>query len=547
MNPIEVTKMIIAGVHMKYDAIIVGGGVAGLTAAAYLAKSGHSTLICEKEETCGGLVSTFERDGFFYDGGIRAMENSGVVFPMVKQLGLDIDFIKNHITMGIEDQVIRIESEGSVKDYQSLLIKLYPESRDEINEIITQIQRIMHYMDVQYGIDNPIFLDMKKDREYLLKAILPWMVKYALTSPRITALNVPVENFMQRYTQNQSLLDIIMQHFFHETPAFFALSYLKLFLEYHYPRGGTGKFIEKLLSYIESQHGMINTGTEIISIEPDKHTVVDTQGRTYEYGRLIWSADLKSLYRHINLDDIRDDRTKNAVIDRRDLIADKTGNDSVFTLYLGLDLDQSYFAGIASEHFFYTPVRTGLSAAGPMPIKGNWQTTKNWLEKFFALTTYEISIPVLRDKALAPPGKTGLIISTLFDYKITKYIEEQGWYKAFTSLAETCIIDALSNSIYPEIRKTILHKFTSSPLTIAKIAGTTEGAITGWSFTNTPIPAESRIPRILNAIKTPLPGVYQAGQWTYSPSGFPISILTGKLAADQVIKELAKDLKARKK
>jgi phytoene dehydrogenase-like protein len=153
----------------------------------------------------------------------------------------------------------------------------------------------------------------------------------------------------------------------------------------------------------------------------------------------------------------------------------------------------------------------------------------------------------MRDKALAPPGKTGLIISTLFDYKITKYIEEQGWYKAFTSLAETCIIDALSTSIYPEMRKAILHKFTSSPLTIAKIAGTTEGAITGWAFTNDPIPAESRIPRILNAIKTPLPGVYQAGQWTYSPSGFPISILTGKLAADRVIKELAKDLKGRKK
>jgi phytoene dehydrogenase-like protein len=531
---------------MKYDTVIVGGGLAGLTAAAYLVKSGYSTLICEKEKTCGGLVSTFERDGFFYDGGIRAMENSGVVFPMVRQLGLDIEFIENHITIGIEDQVIKIESEGSVKDYQALLVKLYPESQDEIAEIITQIQRIMHYMDVQYGIDNPIFLDMKKDREYMLKAILPWMVKYALTSPKITSLNVPVEDFLKRYTQNQSLLDIIMQHFFHGTPAFFALSYLKLFLEYHYPCGGTGKFIEKLVSFIESQHGTIHTETEIIAIEPDKHTVVDSRGRTYEYGRLIWAADLKYLYGHINFDDIRDDRIRSSVKERRDLIADKSGNDSVFTLYLGLDLDQSYFAGIASEHFFYTPIKTGLSAAGPIPINGNWETTQKWLEKFFALTTYEISIPVMRDKALAPPGKTGLIISTLFDYKITKYIEEQGWYKAFTSLAETCMINALSTSIYPEIGKTILHKFTSSPLTIAKIAGTTDGAITGWAFSNTPMPAESRIPKILNAIKTPLPGVYQAGQWTYSPSGFPISILTGKLAADQVIKELSKDLKSRK-
>ena len=54
------------------------------------------------------------------------------------------------------------------------------------------------------------------------------------------------------------------------------------------------------------------------------------------------------------------------------------------------------------------------------------------------------------------------------------------------------------------------------------------------------MPAESRLPKILNAIKHPVPGVYQAGQWTYSPSGLPISILTGKLAADQVIKDLPK-------
>ncbi|MCJ7737585.1 MAG: FAD-dependent oxidoreductase, partial [Anaerolineae bacterium] len=73
---------------MDYDVIVVGGGVAGLTAAAYLTKAGHSTLLCEKEATCGGLVHTFERGGFIYDGGIRAMENSGILFPMLKHLGL---------------------------------------------------------------------------------------------------------------------------------------------------------------------------------------------------------------------------------------------------------------------------------------------------------------------------------------------------------------------------------------------------------------------------------------------------------------------------
>ena len=98
----------------------------------------------------------------------------------------------------------------------------------------------MGYLDVLYGIDNPAFLDMKEDRAYLIKEILPWMVKYLLTFRKIEALNEPVIDYLRNYTQNQSLLDIIAQHFFQATPTFFALSYFKLYLDYNYPPGVQG-------------------------------------------------------------------------------------------------------------------------------------------------------------------------------------------------------------------------------------------------------------------------------------------------------------------
>ena len=50
---------------MKYDTIIVGGGIAGLTAAAYLSRAGQSVLVVEKQPKVGGLVQTFSRNGFF--------------------------------------------------------------------------------------------------------------------------------------------------------------------------------------------------------------------------------------------------------------------------------------------------------------------------------------------------------------------------------------------------------------------------------------------------------------------------------------------------
>jgi phytoene dehydrogenase-like protein len=337
------------------------------------------------------------------------------------------------------------------------------------------------------------------------------------------------------------MLDIITQHFFQKTSAFFALSYFMLYLDYHYPLGGTSKIVEKLVAFIKDHGGTICTNTEIVELDPEKRVLTDSRGNTYEYCRLIWAADQKALYRSIKLERISNPRVGKAIADRQALIAGKVGNDSVFTLFLAVELDKSYFERICSEHFFYTPVREGQTAAGPLPIGKDRATIEQWLKKFFALTSYEISIPVLRDPSLAPEGKTGLIVSVLFDYHLTKSIQDMGWYEEFKNFCEECIIDTLNGSIYPGIQEAILQQFSSTPVTMARYAGTTDGAIVGWAFTNDPMPAESRLPRILNAVRTPIPDVMQAGQWTYSPSGLPIALITGKLAADQVIKDLKKE------
>ncbi|MGA3107661.1 MAG: FAD-dependent oxidoreductase, partial [Terriglobales bacterium] len=43
-----------------YDAVIIGGGHNGLTAAAYLARAGHSTLVLERRDIVGGCCVTEE-------------------------------------------------------------------------------------------------------------------------------------------------------------------------------------------------------------------------------------------------------------------------------------------------------------------------------------------------------------------------------------------------------------------------------------------------------------------------------------------------------
>ncbi len=45
-----------------YDTIIVGGGIAGLTATVYLAREGQKVLLIEKNRELGGLVNSFAID-----------------------------------------------------------------------------------------------------------------------------------------------------------------------------------------------------------------------------------------------------------------------------------------------------------------------------------------------------------------------------------------------------------------------------------------------------------------------------------------------------
>ena len=90
--------------NMEYDAIVVGGGIAGLTSTAYLCRYGYRTLLLEKRKKTGGLVNTFWHQGFAFDAGIRAFENSGIIHPMLKSLDLDLEFVKNPVSIGIGSQ-----------------------------------------------------------------------------------------------------------------------------------------------------------------------------------------------------------------------------------------------------------------------------------------------------------------------------------------------------------------------------------------------------------------------------------------------------------
>ena len=525
----------------RYDAVIVGGGIAGLTSATYLARAGKEILLIEKNDELGGLVNSFERDGFVFDAGVRAILDAGIILTMLKDLNIHLELVPSKVSVGIEDQIINIENLNSINDYKTLLADLYPDSTEDIDKFIVSMRKIMKLLDVLYGVENPLFKDIKKDKEYFLKTLLPWLPKFLLTIGKINRLSKPCEDYLKEMIKNPSLIDIISQHFFKNTPTFFALSYFTLYLSYLYPKGGIGVLSAALVKKIREFKGEILTNTFVKEVDADQQFVVDNQNNKYYYNNLIWAADLTTFYEIAALGNLKPSIKSNFQKTKEITNQGKPG-ESIFSLYLEVGLPSSHFENISHGHFFYTPSKVGLGSihrGDLIRILENWEdqdkeTVFAWLDSFLKYNTFEISIPALRDPSLAPESKTGMMVSILVEYELFDKLKRNGWYDEFRNEIENKIIKILSDTVYPGLKGKVEKQFSLTPLSIEDRVGSSGGAIVGWSF-EAPIPVVHRMQDVSKSVITPIPNIYQAGQWAYNPAGLPMCIMTGKLAADKII------------
>ncbi|MEW6734855.1 MAG: FAD-dependent oxidoreductase [Acidobacteriota bacterium] len=72
----------------QFDVVIIGGGLAGLAAAAYLGRAGKRVCLFERSQTLGGRAQTEKREDFLFNIGAHALYRGGYAMEVLKELGV---------------------------------------------------------------------------------------------------------------------------------------------------------------------------------------------------------------------------------------------------------------------------------------------------------------------------------------------------------------------------------------------------------------------------------------------------------------------------
>ena len=165
----------------EISTIIIGAGIAGLSAGCYGQMNGYNTRIFEMHDELGGCCTSWKRDGYTIDGCFHYLTGSSpgqVFYPVWEELGtLQGRTIIDH------DEYARIEgNEGKVlivySDINRLeqhMKELAPEDTDVIEEFTAGIRKMIHF---PMPVEKPPELFTPIDGLKMMFKMIPFLTFY---------------------------------------------------------------------------------------------------------------------------------------------------------------------------------------------------------------------------------------------------------------------------------------------------------------------------------------------------------------------------------
>jgi prolycopene isomerase len=181
----------------KYDCIVIGAGIGGLTCAALLAKNGFKAVVFEQHFQPGGYVTSYKRKGFTFDvpDVIGACGQDKNIRRLFSYLGLDREIelteFDPYLKFIYPDHGIKVWTD--VDKYEEELSKEFPHELRNIHRYFETIKGMWHEMCTM-----PIFPKPLRMPSFPIK--YPKVLKY---------LNKSFQNMLDEYFEDSKLKSII--------------------------------------------------------------------------------------------------------------------------------------------------------------------------------------------------------------------------------------------------------------------------------------------------------------------------------------------------
>ena len=272
--------------------VVIGAGYGGLTAAALLAKDGHSVTVIEKNEQPGGKASLLELDGFSFDMGPSWYMWPQVFDDFFAEFGKDATEI---LELKKLDPSYRVFfDDGDVVDISSDIEKNY-DTFDKLED--NGADKLKQYLDVckkQYDIAMKGFV--YRTYNSIFDFFSPRMVMDGLRLKAFSNFHSGVKKYFKE-PKTQKLLEWITVFLGGDprnVPAMYCMmSYLDHHHGIYYPKGGMNGLAQQIyqIALENKVEFKFNEPVTKIKVDGKKATEVITEKGNYKPDFVINNSD----------------------------------------------------------------------------------------------------------------------------------------------------------------------------------------------------------------------------------------------------------------
>jgi phytoene dehydrogenase-like protein len=499
-----------------YDAVVIGAGLGGLSAATMLARNGLGVLLLERHNVPGGYATSFVRGRYEFEvalhelSGIGPPEKRGGLYRYLEYLGVAerVEFLHVRNLYRAVFPQLDVTLPVGREAFEARLVETFPHEAKGIRRFLRRVygfQRDFGQVARLRGKVNPASLPIK----------YPHFFRY---------LPVTWGQVLDRDVRDPGARAVLSQYWGYVglPPSQISFVYMATTLAAYvrrgaaFPQGRSQALSNAFLATFESLGGeaRMNCGVQRITTDPGSGRVtgvVTEHGEEVRTGWVVSNADPITTCRDL----VGADRVPGAFFDG--LRSSRLGPSTV-NVYLGVACPPEALGLDEHEVFINADYDFDRHAQGMEAVTA---------PDAIALTCYNAVYP-----DISPPGTSSIVLTALGYGEPWLQVAPADYVRTKTMVADRMI--DLAEGVAPGLRRNTEVVEVSTPLTNMRYAGTLGGSIYGFSQP----PHDNMVWRMGN--RGPVDGLYFVGAWTQPGGGFEPCIMSGQMAGRAIVHKLTK-------